>query len=86
MLSYIKLKKNPHNFLKLTWLKVSEFDNTLNLLHEPWSKIESQKMSRKVVAFTNTRRHKFYIYYKTYISHTFSLYLFNSPIYEDYLK
>ena len=43
MLSYIKLKKNPHNFLQLTGLKVSEFDNIVNLLHEPWSKIESQK-------------------------------------------
>jgi hypothetical protein len=43
MLSYIKLKKNPHNFLQLKGLKVSEFDNIVNLLHEPWSKIESQK-------------------------------------------
>jgi len=62
MLSYIKLKKNPHNFLQLTGLKVSEFENIVNLLHEPWSKIESQKkMSRKNIAFTNTRRHKFYV-------------------------
>jgi len=62
MLSYIKLKKNPHNFLQLTGLKVSEFDNIVNLLHEPWSKIESKK--------NVTEYRRIYQHYKTYISHT----------------
>ena len=80
MLSCIKLKKNPHNFLQLTELKVSEFDNIVNLLHEPWNKIESQKNAAE---YRRTYQH-----YKTYISHTCPyIYLtYITLIYADYLK
>jgi hypothetical protein len=79
-LNYNKLHKEPNNFAQLTGLKIIEFKKIVEQMRDDWAKIESSKKSHGRMSHIVTFEDKVlcvFIYYRTYITHTFLGYLFN---------
>jgi len=78
--TYERLKKQPVNFLRLTGLKVEEFDKIVIKLKPSFEELESKKLLSGRKSHLATMEDKLlcvFIYYRTYITHEFLGYLFN---------
>jgi len=79
-LTYQRLKGKPVNFLKLTGLKVEEFDKIVIKLKPAFEELEAKKLLAGRTSHLPTIEDKLlcvFIYYRTYITHVFLGYLFN---------
>jgi len=79
-LTYARLKKQPASFLKLSGLKVEEFDKLMLKLKASYEEMESKKLLAGRTSHLASMEDKFlcvFIYYRTYITHIFLGYLFN---------
>src|ERR1700743_1767420 len=79
-LNYNRLKNQPVSFLKLTGLKVEEFDKIVTRLKQSFERMEAKKLLAGRTSHLTTIQDKLlcvFIYYRTYITHIFLGYLFN---------
>ena len=79
-LNYQRLSKKPLIFLRLTGVKVAEFDSICSRVKPYWQeKVESQKKCqgrRSPLEFFEDKLLALLLYYRTYVTHEFIGYLF----------
>lgn len=78
-LTYQRLKRHPRSFLNMTGLSVEEFDRLVIKLTPSFQALEQSKLCPGRTSRLATMQDKLlcvFIYYRTYITHTFLGYLF----------
>jgi hypothetical protein len=79
-LTYQRLKKQPRIFLNMTGLSVEEFEGLVIKLTPIFQAVEQSKLCQGRTSRLATIQDKLlcvFIYYRSYITHTFLGYLFN---------
>ena len=79
-LRFTRLSKRPNTFKQITGLKVNEFNKVVEEIRRDWKDLEDKKKVEGRPCVIETLEDKvlcIFIYYRTYITHTFLGYLFN---------
>src|ERR1700733_13107173 len=79
-LNYKKLMRQPHSFLQITGLRIVEFDEIVSKVRGDVERLEAEKKCHGRNSHLATIEDKIlciFVYYRTYITHTFLGYLFN---------
>lgn len=79
-LNYAKLAQHPYDFLQLTGLKLSEFQEVIRRVSPALEELEAKKKCFGRTSHLPTIEDKvlcIVMYYRTYVTHTFLGYLFN---------